>query len=142
MEKMSSLLGHGGCGQFQLSFLLWELCESGRINLIVSLDNCERQKDQRKCQNSFWVSLCHPFQPTYDKRESRRHASELHRAADAQGEVDWDVHMVDGTSIRAHRCAAGGKGGSRRRLSDAHGAVTAASSIFAVIGAADRLPSC
>ncbi len=63
---------------------------------------------------------------------------ELHRDADARGQLDWDVHMVDGTSVRAHRCAAGGKGGSRRRLSAARGAVTAASSIFAVIGAADR----
>ncbi len=67
---------------------------------------------------------------------------ELHRAADAQGEVDWDVHLVDGTSVRAHRCAAGGKGGSRRRLSAARAAVTAASSIFAVTGAADHSPSC
>jgi transposase len=65
---------------------------------------------------------------------------ELHRGADARGEVDWDVHMVDATSIRAHRCAAGGKGGSRLRLSGAHVAVTAASSTFAVIGAADRSP--
>jgi transposase len=67
---------------------------------------------------------------------------ELHRAADAQGEVDWEVHMVDGTSVRAHRCSAGGKGGSPPRLSAAHGAVTAASSTSAVIGAADHSPSC
>ena len=30
---------------------------------------------------------------------------------DAAGGIDWEAHMVDGTSVRAHRCAAGGKGG-------------------------------
>ena len=68
--------------------------------------------------------------------------AELHRIADGRGKVDWDVHMVDSTSVRAHRSAAGGKGGSGHRHSDARGVVTAASSTFAVIGAADRLLSC
>ncbi len=66
----------------------------------------------------------------------------LHRDADAQGQVDWEVHMVDGTSVRAHRCAAGGKGGSRPKPSAAREAVTAASSISAVTDTADRLRSC
>ena len=35
--------------------------------------------------------------------------AELQRMADAAGGIDWEVHMVDGTSVRAHRCAAGGK---------------------------------
>ena len=38
--------------------------------------------------------------------------AELRRIADAKGKIDWDVHMVDSTSVRAHRCAAGAKGGS------------------------------
>ena len=41
--------------------------------------------------------------------------AELRRIADAQGGIDWEVHMVDGTSVRAHRCAAGGKGGGSAR---------------------------
>lgn len=40
---------------------------------------------------------------------------ELRRLADAQGGIDWEVRMVDGTSVRAHRCAAGGKGGRLRQ---------------------------
>ena len=67
---------------------------------------------------------------------------ELHRDADARGQLDWEVHMVDGTSVRAHRCAAGGKGGSRCRRSAARAVDTAASSIFVVIGAVDRSPLC
>jgi transposase len=35
--------------------------------------------------------------------------------ADAAGEVDWSVHFVDGTVIRAHQHAAGAKGGTRKR---------------------------
>ena len=41
--------------------------------------------------------------------------AELWRIADARGGIDWDVHMVDGTSLRAHRCAAGGTGGRLRQ---------------------------
>ena len=38
--------------------------------------------------------------------------AELRRIADVRGGIDWAVHLVDGTSVRAHRCAAGGKGGA------------------------------
>ena len=35
--------------------------------------------------------------------------------ADAAGQLDWELHFVDGTVIRAHQHAAGAKGGTRRR---------------------------
>jgi len=35
--------------------------------------------------------------------------------ADAAGQLDWTVHFVDGTVIRAHQHAAGAKGGIPRR---------------------------
>lgn len=38
----------------------------------------------------------------------------VQRQADAAGQVDWTVHFVDGTVIRAHQHAAGAKGGTRR----------------------------
>jgi transposase len=53
--------------------------------------------------------------------------AELRRLADAKGGIDWEVHMVDGTSVRAHRCAAGGKGGRRHRRWAAAVAASAAS---------------
>jgi transposase len=68
--------------------------------------------------------------------------SALRRIADARGRIDWDVHMVDGTSVRAHRHAAGGKGGSMRRRWGARAGASAASSTCAATGAADRWPSC
>src|SRR5215207_9421682 len=37
--------------------------------------------------------------------------AELRRMADASGDIDWEVHIIDATNVRAHRCAAGGKGG-------------------------------
>jgi transposase len=35
--------------------------------------------------------------------------------ADAAGQIDWHVHYVDGTIVRAHQHAAGAKGGTRRQ---------------------------
>ena len=39
----------------------------------------------------------------------------VQRPADATGELDWELHFVDGTVVRAHQHAAGAKGGIRRR---------------------------
>jgi transposase len=38
----------------------------------------------------------------------------LREVADAEGRLDWEVHHVDGTIVRAHQHAAGGKKGLRR----------------------------
>jgi transposase len=38
----------------------------------------------------------------------------VQRQADAGGQINWDVHFVDGTVIRAHQHAAGAKGGTRK----------------------------
>ena len=37
----------------------------------------------------------------------------LQQKADAAGELDWKVHHVDGSVIRAHQHAAGAKGGTQ-----------------------------
>ena len=39
----------------------------------------------------------------------------VQRQADVAGQLDWEVHFVDGTVVRAHQHAAGAKGGTRRR---------------------------
>ena len=39
----------------------------------------------------------------------------VQQQADEAGEVDWSVHFVDGTVIRAHQHAAGAKGGRQKR---------------------------
>lgn len=41
--------------------------------------------------------------------------SGLQSEAATRGEVDWNVHIVDNTVIRAHQSAAGAKGSSRAR---------------------------
>jgi transposase len=65
----------------------------------------------------------------------------LRRTADARGRIDWDVHMVDATSVRAHRHAAGARGGSARRRSGARAAASGASCTCAATGAAGPWPS-
>ena len=37
----------------------------------------------------------------------------VQQQADAAGRLDWEVHFVDGTVVRAHQHAAGAKGGTR-----------------------------
>jgi transposase len=63
----------------------------------------------------------------------------VQREADAAGEVDWSVHFVDGTVIRAHQHAAGAKGGTPRpRRSGAARAASPPRSISAPRAAASR----
>ena len=37
----------------------------------------------------------------------------VQRQADAAGQIDWELHFVDGTVVPAHQHAAGGNGGTR-----------------------------
>jgi transposase len=61
----------------------------------------------------------------------------LQTRADAAGDLDWTVHFVDGTVIRAHQHAAGAKGGTRRpKRSDAARAASRRRSISAQKAAA------
>ena len=45
----------------------------------------------------------------------QRILSALHERADAAGQIDWSVHHVDSTIIRAHQHAAGARGGQHRQ---------------------------
>ncbi len=65
--------------------------------------------------------------------------AELQRQGDADGRLDWTLHFVDSTVVRAHQHAAGAKGGprKRRRLGAAE-AVTARRSTSGASGAANR----
>ena len=63
----------------------------------------------------------------------------LQQQADEAGALDWTLHFVDSTTIRAHQHAAGAKGGTRKpRRSGAAGAGSRPSSTSAVSGAASR----
>lgn len=43
----------------------------------------------------------------------------LQAAADARGDLDWSLHFLDGTTIRAHQHAAGAKKGAATKRSAA-----------------------
>ena len=53
-----------------------------------------------------------------------------------------DVVLLDSTHVKAHRCAAGGKGGGSARRWTGRAAGSAASCTFAAIAGAGRWPSC
>src|SRR5689334_4014959 len=40
--------------------------------------------------------------------------AELQRQGDTRGELQWSIHYVDGTVVRAHQSAAGAKRGTRK----------------------------
>ena len=70
----------------------------------------------------------------------------LQAAGDAEGRLDWSLHFVDGTTVRAHPHAAGAKKGApranrRTRPSAARGAASRPSSTSAPSAAAGRSPS-
>jgi transposase len=65
--------------------------------------------------------------------------SELQRQADAEGRLDWSLHFIDGTVVRAHQHAAGAKRGGRTpRRWGAAAAGTARRSTSAASAAASR----
>ncbi len=59
-----------------------------------------------------------PWQTVYSRFRRWQHAgiwdrilADLQRAQDAAGQLDWTVHFIDSTIVRAHQHAAGAKGG-------------------------------
>jgi transposase len=62
----------------------------------------------------------------------------LQAAGDAAGTLDWELHFVDGTVIRAHQHAAGAKKGAPTRPSAGVGAGSAPSSTSAASVGASR----
>ena len=60
-------------------------------------------------------------------REAERVAA-LQAEADAAGDLDWALHFLDGTTVRAHQHAAGAsKKGAKTKPSAVHAAGSAAS---------------
>lgn len=64
----------------------------------------------------------------------------LQAQADARGDLDWSLHFLDGTVIRAHPHAAGAKKGAAIRPSAAARAAGGPSSTCGPNGAASRSP--
>jgi transposase len=62
----------------------------------------------------------------------------LQADADVRGELDWTLHLLDGTTIRAHPHAAGAKKGAAIKRSDAAKAGSRPKSICGPTGAANR----
>jgi transposase len=69
--------------------------------------------------------------------------AELQRRGDAEGRLDWSLHFVDSTVVRAHQHAGGAKGGTRRPKHLAGAAAgTARRFIFGVTAVVGRWSSC
>jgi transposase len=66
----------------------------------------------------------------------------LQARGDASGALDWELHFVDGTVVRAHQHAAGAKKGGLPPPSVGAGAGSAPRSMFVPKAGASRSPSC
>lgn len=59
-----------------------------------------------------WQTVYSRFRQWQRDGTWERVLQQLQQAADAQGQVDWELHCIDATNIRAHQHAAGGKKGA------------------------------
>lgn len=66
----------------------------------------------------------------------------LQAEGDAAGDLDWTLHFVDGTSIRAHQHAAGAKKGAATKPSGGPAADSPRKSTCAPSAAASRSAAC
>jgi transposase len=62
----------------------------------------------------------------------------LQAEADAAGELDWSLHFLDGSTVRAHQHAAGAKKGAATKRSVAPAAASPPNSISAPSAGASR----
>jgi transposase len=60
-----------------------------------------------------WQTLATRFYRWQRQGIWQRILDALQAEADADGKLDWEVHLVDGTIVRAHQHAAGAKGGTQ-----------------------------
>lgn len=58
-----------------------------------------------------WTTIASRFRRWTAKGLWQQIWAALQRQADLKGQLDWSVHFVDGTVVRAHLCAAGARGG-------------------------------
>ena len=89
-----------------------------------------------------------PWQTLYSRFRRWQRAGVWDRAlaavqaeADARGELDWTLHFLDGTTVRAHPHAAGAKRGAATGRSAAPAAAGGPSSTSAPSAAASRSAS-
>ena len=66
-----------------------------------------------------WASVYTRFRRWTQAGVWDRILAAVQRQAEAAGRIDWSIQFVDGTVVRAHQHAAGGKRGPPSRRSDA-----------------------
>lgn len=87
-----------------------------------------------------WQSVYTRFRRWQQAGVWDRLLQEVQRQADARGDLDWDLHFLDGTTIRAHPHAAGAKKGAARRPSAGARGASAPNSTCGPTERANRSP--
>ena len=61
-----------------------------------------------------WTTVYSRFQRWRKAGVWDRILAEVQALSDQQGDLDWEIHFVDGTIVRAHQHAAGAKKAARK----------------------------
>jgi transposase len=85
-----------------------------------------------------WRTVSSRFRRWQQAGVWERALATLQAEADATGELDWTLHFLDGTTVRAHQHAAGAQKGAAIRRSAAPAAASRPKSTSAPRGPASR----
>jgi transposase len=85
-----------------------------------------------------WATVYSRFQRWQRAGVWERTLAALQADADARGELDWTLHLLDGTTVRAHPHAAGAKKGAVIKPLAAAKEASRPKSISGLRGAASR----
>jgi transposase len=85
-----------------------------------------------------WRTVYSRFRRWHQAGVWERALAAVQAEADAVGELDWALHFLDGSTVRAHQHAAGAKKGAVRKPSAAPAAASRPRSTCGPSGAASR----
>jgi transposase len=88
-----------------------------------------------------WRTVYSRFRRWHRAGVWERALAALQAEADARGDLDWALHCLDGTTVRAHQHAAGAPKGAATKPSAAPAAASRRRSTCAPSGAASRWPT-
>jgi transposase len=88
-----------------------------------------------------WRTVYSRFRRWQERGVWARVLAALQAEADSKGDLDWALHFLDGTTVRAHQHAAGAKKGAATRPSAAPAAASRPRSTSGPSAAASRWPT-
>ena len=118
--------------------------KDNRLSVAAALYRCRAGIPWRDLPERYgpWQTVYSRFRRWQQAGVWDRVLAALQAEGDAAGDLDWSLHFVDGSTVRAHQHAAGAKKGAAIRRSAARGAAFRPRSTSGPSAAANRSPAC